>query len=104
MKILTIAACLLAAHTLMAQPTSQEAVDLQHATLEERFSIMKNESQKYGDYKVIKETVLDGVWRITKDSMRTQKAIFKERETKIASLESELQNAQTALQQKEASM
>jgi len=104
MKILTIIICLLSFDRLMAQPASQDAVDLQHATLEERFSIMKSKSQKYGDYKVIKETVLDGVWRIAKDSMRTQKATFKERESKIASLQSELQNAQVALQQKEASM
>jgi hypothetical protein len=90
--------------TLLAQPASQEAVDLQRATLEERFLIMKNKSQKYGDYKVIKEAVLDGVWKIAKDSMRTQKSLVKEKQGTITSLETQLQNAQAALQQKEASM
>jgi len=88
----------------MAQPASQEAIELQRATLDERFLIMKNKSQKYGDYKVIKENVLDGVWRISRDSMRTQKAMVKEKEATIASLQSQLQNAQATLQQKEASM
>jgi hypothetical protein len=104
MKILTTLICLLSLQSLMAQPASQEAVELQRATLEERFLIMKNKSQKYGDYKVIKEAVLDGVWRITRDSMRTQKALVKEKQDAIASLQSQLQNAQATLQQKEASM
>ncbi len=104
MKILAILICLLSFETLLAQPASQEAVDLQRATLEERFSIMKNKSQKYGDYTVIKESVLEGVWKITRDSMRTQKATVKERQATITSLERQLQNANAALQQKEASM
>src|SRR5437868_14511996 len=104
MKILATLICLLSMETLLAQPASQEAVDLQRATLEERFLIMKNKSQKYGDYKVIKESVLDGVWKITRDSMRTQKAMVKEKQSTITGLESQLQNAQAALQQKEASM
>lgn len=104
MKILAILICLLSFETLLAQPASQEAVDLQRATLEERFLIMKNKSQKYGDYKVIKESVLDGVWKITRDSIRTQKAMVKEKQATITGLETQLQNAQAALQQKEASM
>jgi len=104
MKILATLICLLSMETLLAQPASQEAVDLQRATLEERFLIMKNKSQKYGDYKVIKEAVLDGVWKIAKDSMRTQKSLVKEKQGTITSLETQLQNAQAALQQKEASM
>lgn len=95
---------LLSVETTTAQPASQEAVDLQRATLEERFSIMKNKSQTYGDYKVIKEGVLDGVWRITRDSIRTQKVLLKEKQATIASLETQLQNIQAALQQKETSM
>ncbi len=104
MKILTILICLLSFESLVAQPASQDAVDLQRATLEERFSIMKNKSQTFGDYKVIKESVLDGVWKIIRDSLRTQRATAKENEVAISGLESKLQNARAALEQKEASM
>lgn len=106
MKILTTLPIilLLSVETATAQPASQEAVDLQRATLEERFSIMKSKSQTYGDYKVIKEGVLDGVWKITRDSIRTQRALVNERKATIASLENQLQNIQATLQQKEASM
>ena len=73
-------------------------------TLQERFLMMKSKSQTFNDYKVIKETVLDGVWKITRDSISTRKTSLAKARATIASLESEVTASKAALQQKEASM
>ncbi|HTJ51353.1 MAG TPA: hypothetical protein VL443_17960 [Cyclobacteriaceae bacterium] len=53
---------------VIAQP-AVEAVKAKDLTLKDRYVLMKTKSQTYQDYKVIKETVLDGVWKITIDSL-----------------------------------
>ncbi|HEY8935478.1 MAG TPA: hypothetical protein VIM65_09675 [Cyclobacteriaceae bacterium] len=55
----------------IAQP-STEALKAQDLTLKDRYVLMKTKSQTYQDYKVIKETVLDGVWKITIDSLHAK--------------------------------
>ena len=52
----------------IAQP-AVEALKAKDLTLKDRYVLMKTKSQTYQDYKVIKETVLDGVWKITIDSL-----------------------------------
>ncbi len=83
--------------------SAQETVD-EKSTLRERFGVMKTKSQTFNDYKVIKEVVLDGVWKITMDSINSNKATVRDMRNKVASLETDLKNTQAALQQKEVSM
>jgi hypothetical protein len=85
-------------------PAQAAMVDDKKLTLHERFLIMKTKSQSYNDYKVIKETVLDGVWKITRDSMAAKKAELANLNKSIADLKSEVNASKTTLQQKEASM
>jgi len=83
---------------------AQVAVEDKTLSLQERFLIMKSKSQTYGDYKVIKEVVLDGVWKITRDSINGRKATMTTAKATIANLKAEGDSLKTALQQKEASV
>lgn len=65
---------------------------------------MKAKSQTYGEYKVIKENVLDGVWKIVQDSIRKNKSQLSEANTKIASLQKQLASANDLMKQKEESV
>jgi hypothetical protein len=65
---------------------------------------MKSKSQTYNDYKVIKETVLDGVWKITRDSIASRKAALTAANKTITALKEEVNQSKKALQEKEASM
>src|SRR5688500_13734937 len=56
---------------------SSEALQGEELTLRERFTIMKSKSQSYGNYKVIKESVLDGVWKITQDTIAGKNTAIK---------------------------
>jgi hypothetical protein len=73
-------------------------------TLDDRFSLVKAKSQSFQDYKVIKEFVLEGFWKITKDSVNKGKASLREAKAKIAQLENDVQVAKDNLKQKEASI
>jgi F0F1-type ATP synthase membrane subunit b/b' len=72
--------------------------------LNERFQILKSKSQTYNDYKVIKETVLDGFWKIIKDSIAAKQTTLRERQQAIAKLNTDLRQTQAALKEKETSM
>ena len=45
----------------------------ENPSLQERFLYLKSKSQSYGAYKVVKESVLDGVWKIANDSIAARK-------------------------------
>lgn len=94
---------LLAARPILAQSPVQPTIDLQKATLTERFQIMKSKSETFNEYKVIKENVLDGVLKVVMDTIRRGKAQLHESASTISRLEGELKNTQEALRQKEAS-
>jgi len=83
---------------------AQVAVEDKSLTLQERFLLMKSKSQTYSDYKVIKETVLDGVWKITRDSIATRKALLAKANKTIEEMKAEVSAAKVTLEQKEASM
>ncbi len=104
MKCFTTLLCLLAIQPLRAQNATPETGDWQKATLEERYHMMKSKSQTFQDYKVIKENVLDGVWKITRDSIRTNKARLTEAKGTISSMEAEMKDIRLVLEQEEASM
>jgi uncharacterized protein YoxC len=65
---------------------------------------MKSKSQTYGEYKVIKENVLDGVWKILQDSIASNKSNLKTAHTNINDLTAQLSQVKATLQEKEQSM
>ena len=73
-------------------------------SLRERFLFMKSKSQSYGAYKVVKESVLDGVWKIAQDSIAAKEASFQGALQNINKLKGELGQAVLALKAKEKSM
>jgi len=115
MKYSILFLCLLAFESAIGQTTTPaisqpamlkpqfETADA-NSTLRQRFQIMKFKSQSYNDYKVIKETVLDGIWKITTDSINANKSTLREARSKITSLETELKNTQSAYKKREAAV
>jgi len=102
-------ACLLVSSLALAQEVqSQKPAAAQmlegNYTLDDRFNLVKTKSQTFQDYKVIKEFVLEGFWKITKDSINKGKASLREAKAKIAQLENDVQVAKDNLNQKEASI
>lgn len=107
MKKIIIAslACLLAAQVTYAQQQPAEDAALStNPNLNERFLLLKSRSQDFKDYKVIKHTVLDGFWKIVRDSVAAKEQARRESDKKILSLKAELAQTQTVLKQKEESM
>ena len=80
-----------------------EALQGDHS-LRERFFIMKSKSQTYGEYKVVKESVLDGVWKIMQDTIAGKNAAIKTANTNINNLKSQLAQTEKNLTAKEQSM
>lgn len=73
-------------------------------TLQERYLLMKTKSETYQDYKVIKESIMDGVWRIGNDSLTRREQQLAEANAKIKALEKEITVARAELKAKEDSM
>lgn len=103
MKNLLVFVWLMVPVVAMAQ-NSSVALEAENLTLKERYYFMKEKSQTFKDYKVIRENVLDGVWKIVQDSIAADKAQYKDAQANIAKLESDLSATQTALKEKEQSM
>ena len=85
---------------------SQKASDAltgEHS-LRERYFIMKSKSQTYGEYKVIKESTLDGVWKIMQDTIAAKDASIKSANANINGLKTQLGQTEKALTEKEQSM
>jgi hypothetical protein len=80
-------------------PVVSVAQDPKTMTLQDRYVNMKKTAETYQDYKVIKEGVLDGVWRVFLDSMKSQKAKFATSTGTIARLESELATEKVTVKQ-----
>jgi len=73
-------------------------------TLQERYLLMKTKSESYQDYKVIKEGIMDGVWKIGTDTLAKREQQLAAAKAKIASLQNDVTSARTALKAKEESM
>lgn len=86
---LVIVFSLLAPFVSLAQPASVSLEEKDHS-LNERYYLMKSNSQTYQDYKVIKEFVLDGVWKIVQDTIKTQKLLLTQSHEKFSQLEANL--------------
>lgn len=80
---------------------SAEALEPNDATLQERFNIMRDKSESYSEYKVIRTYVLDGMWKITMDSMRAHRAALREAQAEIKKLQDEVAAVNAAMKAKD---
>lgn len=94
---------LMAGGAVFAQ-TPADALKNDNQTLQDRFNILRTKSQNYQDYKVIKESVLDGMWKIVQDSVNAKQAALRQSKAEITKLQSELNNNMATLKAKEDSM
>jgi hypothetical protein len=69
MKLLITLILLAQTLVLGAQPAAK-AIEDKDLNLKDRYQVMKTGSQTYEDYKVIKEFILEGFWKITMDSVQ----------------------------------
>lgn len=106
MRTLTVFFCLIIAMPVFAQNPApgSEALAKDTKTLNERFVVLKEKSQSFKDYKVIKEVVLDAYWRLIMDSVRAQKVSIVKARQSITALDSSLADIKRQLQQKQDSM
>lgn len=95
--------CVLAVVGVSAQ-TASDALESNNQTLRERYLVMKNKSQNYQEYKVIKENILDGMWRIVQDSLNQKQADIRQARSEISNLNQELDKNKAALKEKEEGM
>ncbi len=87
-----------------AQPRAEEALEKDSKTLKERYVLMKEKSETFNEYKVIKEYILDGMWKITSDSIKKVHSQLAEAKEEAAQLQLSLNSALAAVKQKEDSM
>lgn len=96
---------LLTASTIQSYAQSAaKAIEDPNLNLKERYQVMKDNSQTYGDYKVIKEFILDGFWKFNVDSIAKQRALLKESNSQIAALKIELLTTQNDLKAQQTSV
>lgn len=97
--------CVALFSVMLVSAQSNEALEGDH-NLKDRFEIMKEKAESYNDYKVIKNTVLNGVWKINMDSIAKLKGDLRTANSTIAKLNGEIKGAgdkviaaETAMQQ-----
>ena len=95
--------CVLAVIGVSAQ-TASDALERDNQTLRERYLVMKNKSQNYQEYKVIKEYILDGMWKIVQDSLDAKQSAIRQAKAEINNLNQKLDKNNAALKAKEESM
>jgi hypothetical protein len=84
--------------------TASDALNPDNQTLRERYLLMKNKSQNYQEYKVIKENLLDNWWKIVTDSVSAKQAAIRSSKAEIKKLQADLNQNIEALKTKENSM
>lgn len=72
--------------------------------LKDRYQVMKTNSQTYEDYKVIKEFILDGFWKIALDTINRKETQLAEVRQKVTDLQAELAASHQQLAQQKASV
>jgi len=100
-KMMMVCLSLFSVTLVVAQ--SREALEGDH-NLKERYEIMKDKAESYTDYKVIRNSILDGVWKISMDSIAKAKADLRAANTTIAKLNSEVKGAADKVKAAETSM
>lgn len=94
---------ILVAAVVFAQ-TAADALKSDNQTLRERYQLLKGKSQNYQEYKVIKENLLDGFWKLTMDSVMAKQTAIRQSQAEIKRLQSELNKNIETLKAKEDSM
>ncbi len=103
MRILVFFVCLWPVTFPLSAQKAAVALQGDH-TLKDRYYLMKDNSQTFQDYKVIKEVILDGVWKITMDSLNVVEKGLAEAEARITALEDQVKVVEAQFHQKELSM
>lgn len=103
MKIIVSILFVIVGGSSLAQPAIK-AIEDKELNLKERYQVMKSGSQTYQDYKVIKEVILDGFWKITIDSISKQQAMIKAANGEIEALKNEVLAIQNDLKAQQASV
>ncbi len=103
MKTLISSILLMLNLALFAQPAAK-AIEDTELNLKARYQVMKSGSQTYEDYKVIKEVILDGFWKITIDSISKQQIMINDAQREIAALKNEALKIQNDLKAHQASV
>jgi peptidoglycan hydrolase CwlO-like protein len=101
--LLMMMICVLGVVGVFAQ-TAADALNNDSQTLRERYLLMKTKSQNYQEYKVIKEHILDGMWKIVQDSVVAKQAAIRKAQGEINTLQTELSKRTETLKSKEESM
>ena len=83
--------------------SQSEAAKPKEPTLQDRFDLMKTTSQTFQDYKVVKEVVLDGVWKISQDSVTRLKGALVTQRASIVQLEKSLSDERSLIEKVRAS-
>ncbi len=105
MKIVTgLALILTTTLVAVAQPAAEQALEKDSKTLSQRYMLMKEKSETFNEYKVIKEYILDGMWKITRDSISALDGKVMEARDEASRLQQELNTALAAVKHKEESM
>lgn len=86
-----------------AQPAAK-ALEDDKLELNERYQVMKTNSQTYEDYKVIKEFILDGFWKIALDTISRKETQLAQERQKVTDLQAELAASHQQLAQQKASV
>ncbi|HOX83752.1 MAG TPA: hypothetical protein PLJ60_08895 [Chryseolinea sp.] len=102
-NVLVLLICLLASPCLFAQNTNDDVVEIP-STLKERYIYMKSKAQTFKDYKVIKESVLDGVWKISQDSLRAKQSTIVNLNDSLKKLNGTLQQTTATIKEKDESL
>lgn len=89
---------------LAAQPQAEKALENDEQTLRQRYASMKEKSQTFNDYKVIKEYILDGFWKLSMDSLKAISSKLDQATYEGGQLQLQLNGALATIQQKEESM
>jgi signal transduction histidine kinase len=86
-----------------AQP-ALKAIEDKELPLDKRYVLMKDGSQTYQNYKVIKENILDGFWKMTSDSLTDQKQKLAAANAEIVAMKTRVQLAMDSINIQKASM
>ncbi|HMJ70730.1 MAG TPA: hypothetical protein VK508_17630 [Cyclobacteriaceae bacterium] len=100
-KLMVFGVALLSVSLVAGQ--SREALEGNH-TLNERYEIMKDKAESYTDYKVIRNAILDGVWKINMDSLAKVKTDLRTANSTIAKLNGEIKGAADKVKEAETSL
>jgi VIT1/CCC1 family predicted Fe2+/Mn2+ transporter len=84
--------------------TASKAIEDKELDLRERYEVMKAGSQTYENYKVIRENILDGFWKITLDSVKKIEMTLAASNAEIASLKIEIQSLNDSIKSQQASV